>query len=186
MRGMLRLAALASVALCCVAGEARAGATEDKPIADVLQWLIPLTGLTLTGAYNDPEGTTQFAESYLTTVSLTAILKRAHPEQRPNGSQSQESYVSGHTSSAFAGAAFIQMRYGWALGLPAYLGAIFTGHERIEERAHYPADVERGAALALIDAWIFVRPFHGRGAGAALLTPWLGPHEVGLNLVATW
>ncbi len=159
-----------------------ARAQDSQAAVDILQWLIPLTGLGMTYAYADAEGSKQFAESYLTTVGLTAYLKVNVPEQRPDNSPSRQSYVSGHASSAFAGAAFIQMRYGWAPGLPAYAAAAYVGRERVEERAHYPSDVYRGIAIALTSAFIFVTPHRP----AIQFSPYFGPEAAGIQVVARW
>lgn len=150
--------------------------------ADTLAWAIPTFGLGLTWAYGDPQGTGQFFEGYLTTATLTVVFKRTVPEHRPNLSPSTESYVSGHTSSAFGGAAFIQMRYGWGWGLPAYLGAIYVGRSRIEEQAHFPSDVYRGAALGIIDAAIFTTRYRSH----VQMVPYADRHGGGIQLYATW
>lgn len=176
------LAGAAMLLLGCRPLHAQAQPDEHDYDADTLAWLIPTFGMGLTWAYNDPQGTGQFFAGYLTTATLTVVFKRTVPEHRPNLSPSTESYVSGHTSSAFGGAAFIQMRYGWGWGLPAYLGAIYVGRSRIEEQAHFPSDVYRGAALGIVDAAIFTTRYHSR----LQMVPYLVPHGGGIELYARW
>lgn len=48
-----------------------------------------------------------------------------------------------------AGAAFLQMRYGWALGGPAYAVASFVACSRVESKRHYTSDVVAGAAIGI-------------------------------------
>lgn len=182
--GALVLCALTSSAVMAWPGVLHAQTPPDEHDydADTLAWAIPAFGLGLTWAYDDPQGTGQFLASYLTTVTLTVVFKRTVPEHRPNLSPSTESYVSGHTSSAFGGAAFIQMRYGWGWGLPAYLGAIYVGRSRIEEQAHFPSDVYRGAALAIVDAAIFTTRYRSH----VQMVPYLAPHGGGVRLYAKW
>src|SRR5437868_3033222 len=67
----------------------------------------------------DATGRAQLAESAALTGATTLILKAAVDEKRPNGHA--HSFPSGHTSDAAFGAAFLQRRYGWTYGVPAYL-----------------------------------------------------------------
>jgi hypothetical protein len=95
----------------------------------------------------DSEGTKQWAEGALWTSVATHTLKFAVDEERPNGNDNN-SFPSGHTSAAFQGAAFLQMRYGWEYGVPAYAAASFVGYSRVHGEYHYWRDVAAGAALA--------------------------------------
>ena len=58
-------------------------------------------------------------------MAVVYVLKPLVDRTRPDGGH--QWFPSGHTASAFAGAAFLQMRYGWALGAPAYAVASFVG-----------------------------------------------------------
>jgi len=75
---------------------------------------------------------------------------------RPNGGH--QSFPSGHTASAFAGAAFLQRRYGWKVGVPACFAATFVGYSRVESHNHYTSDVVAGAAIAIGANLIFAHP----------------------------
>jgi len=131
----------------------------EEPITgagDVLQWLIPSMGYAATWWLGDEQGREQFYYSAAASLAITYSLKYTIDERRPNGGH--HSFPSGHTSSAFQGAAFIQERYGWSYGLPAYLGAAYTGWSRVELDAHHPHDVFAGAALGILSSYIFTTP----------------------------
>ena len=64
-----------------------------------------------------------------------------------------------HTSVSFAGAAFIQRRYGWKWGIPAYAVASYVGWSRTYGKKHDWWDVAAGAAIGIGSAYIFTRPF---------------------------
>lgn len=115
---------------------------------DNLQIGIPLVAGMISLLKNDYEGTAQWAEGALWTSVATHTLKFAVDEERPNGNDNN-SFPSGHTSAAFQGAAFLQMRYGWEYGLPAYAAAGFVGYSRVHGDYHYWRDVAAGAALAI-------------------------------------
>jgi hypothetical protein len=58
--------------------------------------------------------------------------------------------LSGHTSSAFAGASFIQRRYGFKQAIISYGLAIATGASRIYAKKHYSRDVIAGAVISCL------------------------------------
>ncbi|PYF79204.1 PAP2 superfamily protein [Marinomonas alcarazii] len=115
---------------------------------DNLQIGIPLAAGIISLLKSDYEGTGQWAEGALWTSVATHTLKFAIDEERPNGMDGN-SFPSGHTSAAFQGAAFLQMRYGWEYGVPAYTAATFVGYSRVHGEYHYWHDVAVGAALAV-------------------------------------
>ena len=115
---------------------------------DNLQIGIPLVAGLISLIKDDSEGTAQWAEGALWTGVATHSLKFAVDAERPNGNDNN-SFPSGHTSAAFQGAAFLQMRYGWEYGLPAYAAASYVGYSRVHGEYHYWRDVAAGAALAV-------------------------------------
>ncbi len=80
-------------------------------------------------------------------MGTTYTLKYALDLPRPNGGG--QSFPSGHASSAFAGAWFLQRRYGWKYGLPSLILAGLVGLSRIEAKKHWPIDVVGSALLSL-------------------------------------
>jgi len=131
-------------------------------LGDILQWAIPAAGVGLSLAHEDPngggwvdrEGLAQFAKSYGTTIAVTYAGKYGLDTERPNGGS--HSFPSGHAASAFAGASYIQRRYGWGWGAPAYVAAGYTGYSRVANDAHYERDVIAAAAIATMSSYFFV------------------------------
>ena len=115
---------------------------------DILQILLPATAYGLTWLEEDPKGRSAFTYSFATTLAITYGLKLGVHKERPGGGEM--AFPSGHTSAAFSGAAFITRRYGWRLGLPAYLGALLVGHSRIKAEKHDPEDVFAGALIGIL------------------------------------
>ena len=82
------------------------------------------------------------------TELATYSLKYSINSERPNGSG--QSFPSGHTSVAFAGAEFIRKQYGWWWGVPSYLAASYVGWSRVETKNHWTTDVLAGAAIGIL------------------------------------
>ncbi len=122
---------------------------------DTFQWLLPVLAWGSTAVARDGQGAVQYTKSFATTVLTTTLIKQAAKKFRPGGT-SEKSFPSGHTSAAFSGAAFINTRYGWKWGIPAYAAAAFTGYSRVVADAHHVNDVLAGASLALFSNWHFV------------------------------
>lgn len=112
------------------------------------------------------DGAYQFTESYATQFILTYSLKLIVNERRPNGGQ--YSFPSAHTASAFCSAAFIQKRYGWKVGLPAYVLAAYTGWTRVYAKKHYSWDVLAGAVIGTGCAYLFTTPYENTKLNASL------------------
>lgn len=82
--------------------------------------------------------------------SFVAISKNnpnlARISRRPNGVE-YEGFPSGHTSSAFSAAGFMQKRYGFKWGLPTTILASLVGISRMTSKRHTPIQVFAGAVL---------------------------------------
>lgn len=128
---------------------------------DVLQIALPLSAGLLTLINEDYEGTKQLALSYGTTLAVTYTFKYLVDKQRPEGRLRYDSFPSGHTSSAFSGASFIQRRYGWGYGIPAYILATLTGVSRMEgpDGYHDIWDVLGGAFIGITSTYVFTKPY---------------------------
>lgn len=143
-------------------------AKEPVPnLGDRLQWAIPATAFATTLSLRDKEGQEQFLYSASASLAVTCLLKETIDERRPNGGR--HSFPSGHTSSAFQGASFIQRRYGWEFGAPAYLAATYTGWSRVENNKHFGHDVLASAALGIVASYSFTTPF-GEDTKASLFS----------------
>jgi membrane-associated phospholipid phosphatase len=137
---------------------------------DILQIALPALAVGSTfvaggedGSSWDREGTKEAALSIGTTLGITWAGKEVVRKTRPDGSD-QQSFPSGHTSSAFSGAAFLGTRYGWQWGVPAYAAAAFVGYSRVQANQHFVDDVVAGASIALLSNWAFVHPMNDRVA----------------------
>lgn len=169
----------------CVATVSPGVAGSDlEELGDVLQQALPIGALASTfvaggptGGWWDIEGTQQAVLS-LGATSLSAHTAKQVVDKRRPDSRNTHSFPSGHTASAFAGAAFIATRYGWTFGLPAVGLAALTGYSRARSNEHYADDVLAGASIALMYNWIFVTP---RGS-AVRVTPTVGEHGLGMAL----
>ncbi len=126
---------------------------------DLLMYLLPASAAGLTLVYKDGQGTWQFGESAALALGVTFGLKYTIEEKRPNGEP--RSFPSGHASISFASAEFVRNRYGWKVGLPAYVLASFVGYSRVEANQHYVHDVMAGAAIGIISSTLFTRPYEG-------------------------
>jgi membrane-associated phospholipid phosphatase len=128
---------------------------------DVLQIALPVAAGMTTLIKKDYEGTKNFALSYASTLAVTYSLKAITKRQRPEGRNAYDSFPSGHTSSAFSGASFIQRRYGWKYGKYAYILAALVGVSRMEgpDGFHDFWDVLGGAAVGIGSTYIFTKPY---------------------------
>jgi PAP2 superfamily len=151
-----------------------------KDAGDVLEIALPAAATGATVFKKDLKGFIQFAEAFGSTLAVTEGLKYTVRETRPNGGSN--SFPSGHASSAFCGATFIDMRYDATWGVPAYVLAAITGWSRIESEEHFPWDVAAGAIIGVVSNAVFTKqniqnvrlvPVSGNGNfGAALVYRW--------------
>lgn len=141
-------------------GNAKAPGVERA--GDFLQLMIPSYALGM--AMNEgasptgSDGVGQFGKSMAGTLLLVHGLKRTTQQERPDheSGDGRDSFPSGHTAAAFAGASFIHMRYGLSQAAVPYALAAFVGYSRIECDRHHPRDVLAGAAIASFSSWLFV------------------------------
>lgn len=125
---------------------------------DVLAFVTPVASLATVLILQDWQGLKQGALAGVSTIGLTYALKYLVKKERPDGSDNH-SFPSMHTSVSFAGAAFIQRRYGWKWGVPAYVVSTYVGWSRVYGQKHDWWDVAAGAAIGAGSAYIFTRPF---------------------------
>lgn len=126
--------------------------------SDVIALAMPvatLTGLLIT---QDWQGLKQGAFTAATTIGVTYLLKYTVKKTRPDFSDNH-SFPSAHTSTVFANAAFLQRRYGWKFGVPAFALATYVGWARTYAKKHDWWDVLAGAAIGAGSAFIYTRPF---------------------------
>ena len=94
------------------------------------------------------------ATAFAIKYSLASLAKSnesiASISRRPDGSgygSKYEGFPSGHTSSAFSAAGFMQRRYGSLWGIPTTMLATLVGVSRITSQKHTIFQVLAGAAL---------------------------------------
>ncbi len=152
-----------AVLLCLVAvvGHSQELSSSRKAVktsGDVLLVAMPVATLAGVLATQDWTGLKQAAFTTATTLGTTYLLKYAVKKERPDRSDNH-SFPSAHTSITFANAAFLQRRYGWKFGAPAFAVATYVGWSRTYAKKHDWWDVAAGAAIGAGSAYIFTRPF---------------------------
>ncbi len=117
------------------AQELSGGRKAVKYSGDALLFAMPVATLAAVVVQKDWTGLKQAAFSTVSTLGATYLLKYTVRKERPDHSDFH-SFPSAHTSILFANAAFVQRRYGWKWGLPAYVLAThgLEPHVRAEAR----------------------------------------------------
>lgn len=124
---------------------ARAG-TLFEAYGDAMSIALPVVVGGIAATAGDGQGVYQFATVMRLSVMTTETLKPLIARERPDGSD-HKSMPSGHSTRAFAAAAFIHHRYGKLASLPAYALAWTVGASRVDAGAHHWSDVIAAAVL---------------------------------------
>ncbi|MBJ2174769.1 phosphatase PAP2 family protein [Aureibaculum sp. A20] len=125
---------------------------------DVLLFTMPAVAIGSTIFKKDYKGTWQFTKGAVLNFALSFGLKAIVVKERPN-LENTDSFPSGHTSITFQSASFLQRRYGWKYGIPAYLLASYTGFSRIHADKHDVYDVLVGAVIGIGSTYLFTTPY---------------------------
>ena len=154
--------------------------SDIEAIGDVTQAIIPAYALGMT--INEPgwTGTKEFVAQFAAMEIVVNGLKHFVPEERPDHSD-KKSFPSGHSASAFSGAAFIHKRYGIKRAIIPYLAAGFTGFSRVYAKRHHVHDVLAGAAIGGLTGYFFT----SRQTGTSTQIE-LSPERVALRFNATF
>ncbi len=134
--------------------------------------------------------------AYLLTGLSVYGLKSLTKIERPDGS-SRNSFPSGHTATAFAGAELLRKEY-WdvspLIGIAGYVVAAGTGFFRMYNNRHWLTDVISGAGIGILSAqaayWLYPiisrHIFHRQYLKNIYLTPQISPHEKSLSCIITF
>ncbi|MWW26023.1 phosphatase PAP2 family protein [Algibacter lectus] len=135
--------------------------TNLEVFGDYAQHVPALTSLIMIIVKKDKKGFWQFAKSYGTTLGVTYALKYAIDKPRPDGRTDGHAFPSGHTAVAFSGASFIQRRYGWKYGIPAYALSGVVAYSRLEgiNDRHDGWDVLGGILVGVGSTYLFTTPY---------------------------
>lgn len=152
------LSFLAIFAALFTSSELSAKKSGFRTYGDVFQIVIPVSALVTSLAYEDYEGVWQLTKSFAAAMAVNGLLKISIRRKRPTGN-GKHSFPSGHTTSAFAGAAYLGQRYGLAYGVPAYGAAAAVGYSRIHAKAHRWDEVIVGAALGIASNLYFTTSY---------------------------
>lgn len=93
------------------------------------------------------------AVTYLSVVALSQGVKYTVREPRPD-TGTRNSFPSGHTTTAFAGAELVRTEYGWGVGMAAYAMAATVGIMRMYNGRHWLNDVVAGMGFGILSARI--------------------------------
>ncbi len=125
---------------------------------DVLVLVPAAAGLTASLVMKDWKGTKQLALSSVTAIAANYALELSIRKPRPDGS-GNHAFPSTHAVAAFTGATFLQQRYGWKYGLPAYIVSGYVAFGRVYGKKHDVWDVLAGAAIGAGCSLIYTRRF---------------------------
>ena len=132
--------------------------------------------------------------SFLLMTGTVMGLKSLTKVERPDGS-AFNSFPSGHTATAFAGAEFLWQEYKdvsiW-YGISGYIVATGTGFFRIYNNKHWLTDVATGAGIGILSTkvayWMF--PFidkhifkSKKNLSSGMIAPFYNGKQMGLGMI---
>ena len=91
------------------------------------------------------------ATTFLSEALVVNALKLIVKEERPNGT-ALNSFPSGHTATAYAGAELVRLEYGWGWGTAAYVAATAVAYGRVAHQTHWWWDTTAGALIGIASA----------------------------------
>jgi membrane-associated phospholipid phosphatase len=180
MRTYFGFTAAIAAALTMIAAPASTDGV--KTAGEVLRIALPVAA----GGYSlyrrDYDGVLQLAVSEVIAEGSSLLLQQVIREQRPDKSDFH-SFPSDSTAVAFSAASYLQIRYGWDYGLPAYGLATFVGYSRVEADKHHWGDVLAGAVLGWAASEITTVRYQNFQINAA---PGFRDTPLGFSVSAVW
>jgi membrane-associated phospholipid phosphatase len=157
---MRRCCGLIAVLILGTSAQAHAAESDGIRVAgEILRIALPAAAAGVSLGKDDEHGLVQLGASELLAEGSSLLLQEVIEEERPDKSD-WHSFPSDSAAVAFSAAAFLQIRYGWSYGLPAYAVAGFVGWSRVESSRHYWHDVLAGAALGWVASEITAIRYH--------------------------
>ncbi|WP_366182713.1 phosphatase PAP2 family protein [Flavobacterium ovatum] len=152
-----------------------------------------LNNMGIKGKNNLRDRSIILATSYLLMSSIVLPLKKISNIERPDGT-ANNSFPSGHTATAFAGAEFLWQEYKdvsvW-YGISGYLVAAGTGAFRIYNNRHWLTDVTMGAGIGILSTkiayWTF--PYINRifkkknNTNTGIISPFYNGKQLGVGII---
>lgn len=177
---------------------------EKTSIDDFSQWapavsVFALDAFGIKAKNNLRDRSVIFATSYVIMSTTVLSLKSITKVERPDGS-SNNSFPSGHTATAFAGAEMLWQEYKdksiW-YGIAGYVVATGTGVFRIYNNRHWLTDVAAGAGIGILSTKIayWMNPFISKTLfggknkekpSTSFIMPSYDGQHVGLTFVKTF
>lgn len=153
--------------------------SDSELSADVVTAMLPLTTFAIAHFRDDGAGEGQLLRSTGVSLLLNTALRVGFNEtrfgERPNGNE--YGFPSGHAAFVASSAAFLQDRFGWKYGVPAYLLVGYVSWVRVDTDHHHWRDVVAGVALSTAVSSLFVTPHD-----ATHIAPIIGPDWLGLRI----
>lgn len=175
---------------------------EKTTIDDFSQYLpavsvYGLNAMGIKGKHNFKDRTIILGTSYLLMSATVLSLKSITKVERPDGS-ANNSFPSGHTATAFAGAEFLWQEYKdvsiW-YGISGYIIATGTGAFRIYNDRHWLTDVVAGAGIGIlstkvaywINPWIQEKIFKSKEKNTtSIMAPFYNGKQLGVGFVRSF
>jgi hypothetical protein len=150
------------------------------------------------GKNNMRDRSVLFVTSYAIMATTILSLKSLVKVERPDGS-SKNSFPSGHTATAFAGAEFLWQEYKdksiW-YGIAGYAVATGTGLFRIYNNRHWLTDVAAGAGIGIMSTKLayWMNPYitkklfksASESNSTSMIIPFYNGQQYGLDFVKTF
>ncbi|HMI95169.1 MAG TPA: phosphatase PAP2 family protein [Micropepsaceae bacterium] len=153
-----------------------------KTAGEILRIALPVAAGGFSLYKRDYDGVLQLTVSEVIAEGTSLVLQHFIKEQRPDKSD-WHSFPSDSAAVAFSAASYLQIRYGWDYGLPAYAVAAFVGYSRVEADKHHWRDVVAGAVLGWAASEITTIRYRNFEINA---TPGFAETPLGFSVSARW